>query len=124
MPPTFSFSSASRTSSTLLGRTIALTSFISCLQHALQPVLQRIAVVFDELLAGLGQVQHVNRLAPFGRDQREVEVAPLLGYHPADAVKQTGGIVCDDFENRVLLRMFVVEGQPRRLGLPGGKKQA
>src|SRR5688500_13608416 len=103
MPPTFNFSSASRTSSTLLGRTIALTSFIRCRQPALQPVLQRLAVVFDELPAGLGEVQHIDGLAPFGRDQREVQVAPLLGYHPADAVKQAGGIVCDDLEHRVLL---------------------
>src|SRR5690349_14766753 len=99
MPPTFNFSSASRTSSTLLGRTIALTSFIRCLQHAFQALLHCIPFAFVQLPAGLRHVQDVYRLPALRGNQREIQVASLLCYHPAHTVQQSWGVVCDELED-------------------------
>src|SRR5688572_15836028 len=118
MPPTLSFSSASRTSSTLLGRSIALTSFIRCLQHAFQALLQCVTFVFVQLPAGLRHMQDIDRLSALRGNQREIQVASLLCYHPAHPVQQSRGVVCDELEDGVFLRVLVVEVQPRRLALP------
>ena len=61
-------------------------------------LLQRIAVVFDELPPALVRC---NTRSPCALQSQSRSAAPLLRYHPADAVKQAGGIVCDDFENRI-----------------------
>src|SRR5687767_3439082 len=117
MPPRLNFSSAARTSSTLLGRTMLLTSFISGLQNAFEGLRQHDALGLDELVACLRDVQDIDCLPPFGSNQRQIEVAAPLGHGPADPVQQAGRIVRDDLEHRVLPRMLVVEMNPRRLGV-------
>src|SRR5438034_1326939 len=57
MPEMLIFSSASRTSSTLFGRTIALINFIIALQHALQ----------------IGRVRLLRRIRQLGALRREME---------------------------------------------------
>src|SRR5918997_585272 len=93
MPPRFSFSSAARTSSTLLGRTMLLTSFINCLQRAFETLRQHDPFGLDELLTCLRNVQHIDRLPPFGPNQRQIEIAPLLGNDAADPVQQSGRVI-------------------------------
>src|SRR5687768_12967848 len=107
MPPRLNFSSAARTSSTLFGRTMLLTSFISCLpghrgvQDALEALHQSRLLRLDELAARPGDVQHVNRLASLRADQRQVQVALELRDDAADPVEQPRRIVGDDLEDGV-----------------------
>src|SRR5262252_5966714 len=77
MPGRLTRPSASFTSSTLLGRTMALINFISCLQRAMDVRGQ----IGDRRVGQLGarrrDVEHVDRLLAFGRNEHEADVAAV-----------------------------------------------
>src|SRR6476661_4274474 len=77
-PPMPSFSSASRTSSTLFGRTILLINFIAASKHALQVGAERLLCGLRELRSAFGDVKDVDCLLPFRRDQHQIDVAAVL----------------------------------------------
>src|SRR5262245_48028453 len=79
MPGMFIFSRASRTSSTLFGRTTLLMSFIGSLQGVYEFLPERLLVAIAQLAPLLGHVQHVDGLAAFGGDEDQVHVAALVG---------------------------------------------
>src|SRR6476646_6765129 len=83
IPETLSLLSASFTSSTLFGRTMHLSNFKILLQQVLQPRCERVLRRRRQLRASLGDVEHVDRLVPFGGDQHQVDIASLLRHHPA-----------------------------------------
>src|SRR5215204_2505869 len=124
MPPRFSFSSAARTSSTLFGRTMLLMSFISRLQHTLESFLELSLFAFFELSTRLRHMQHVNGLPPFSPNQRQIQIATVLGDDAAHPIQQSRTIVCHDLENGVLARVFVVGVNPRRLRYPPAIQRA
>src|SRR2546427_7287584 len=93
--------SASLTSSTLLGRTMALINFISCLQHRVYVGGQLGDGGVAQLRAHLRHVEHVDRLLALGRNQHEVHVAAVPRDDAADAVQQTERVVRDDVDDRV-----------------------
>src|SRR5690242_2083265 len=99
MPGMFIFSNASRTSSTLFGRTTLLISFIGRLQGPSQCLLQRQLIVLVQLTALLRHVQHVDGLAALGRNQHEIHVASLVGHRATDAIQQPGHVRGHDFEH-------------------------
>src|SRR5690606_14905461 len=109
MPGVLSFSSASRTSSTLFGRTMLLMSFIGVLQSAFQLLPQFPLVVFIERAALPRHVEHVDGLASLGRNQREIDVAPPVGDGAADPIEQARCVGRDDLDGRVPLRVAAVE---------------
>src|SRR4051812_8372956 len=113
IPARFSFSSASRTSSTLFGRTIHLMSFIPCLQHTFEFPFKRALIRLRQLASPLHDVQHVDRPLALGGNQHELDVTPLARDHPADAVEQSRRVVRDDLEHRELARVLVVEMHQR-----------
>src|SRR5229473_5308106 len=99
MPDVPSFSSASRTSSTLFGRTIALTNFIVSLQHALQVGRQRPLGRIRQLGAPGGDVEYVDRLRAFRGNQHQVDVAAVTRDDPGDSMEQPDRVARDDIEN-------------------------
>src|SRR4029078_6288421 len=104
-----SFSSASRTSSTLFGRTILLINFIAASKHALQVGAERLLCGFVQFRSGLGNVKHVDRLLPLGRDQHEIDVAALVRDETADPIQKSQRIVPVDLENDIPARRLVFE---------------
>src|SRR6185503_11122042 len=104
IPEMFSFWSASRTSSTLLGRTIALINFIASLQHVLQVGRQRRLRRIRQLGPARGDVKHVDRLLAFGGDQDQIDVAAMTGHYPADSMQESDRVAGDDIQNRVTVR--------------------
>src|SRR5213592_871843 len=98
MPERLTRPSASFTSSTLLGRTMALISFISRLQHRMeirgQPADRRVG----QLGARLRNVKDVDGLLALRRNQHEVDVTAVLGDDATDAVQQTERVVRDEVE--------------------------
>src|SRR5213594_4102487 len=63
------------------------------------------------------QMKHVDGLVAFGRNQHELYVASVAGYHTADPMQQSKGVVGDDFQDRVSMRKLVVEIDDRRCPL-------
>src|SRR3954454_10459867 len=80
--------SASRTSSTLLGRTIALINFISALQRPVDIGRHSGNRLVGQLRAVPRDVEDIDRLLPFGRNQHEIDVAAMTRNRPADPVQQ------------------------------------
>src|SRR5438270_11263967 len=108
MPERFSFASASFTSSALLGRMMAFSSFISVLQRALQGGGERLLLHIGEFRAPLRDVEHIDRFRAFGRDEHEVDLAAAQGDRSADAVQQAELVGGHDLDDRVALRRRVV----------------
>src|SRR5947207_1769241 len=114
-----SFSSASRTSSTLFGRTILLINFIAASKHALQVGAERVLGRLRELRSALCNVKHVNRLLSLCRNQHEVDVAAPMRDETADPIQKAQSIVGVDFEDGVPTRRLIVEMHYGRK--PGGR---
>src|SRR6266542_2665120 len=108
IPDTPICSSASRTSSTLLGLMMALINFIVSLQRALQIRRQRRLCVVRQLVTGGRDVEDVDRLGAFRRNQHQIDVTPMPRDHLADAMQQSDFIARDDIQNRILLRREIV----------------
>src|SRR5260370_23497367 len=89
MPERLTRPSASFTSSTLLGRTMALSSFISRLQHRVKIGGQLADRGVGQLGARLGNVKYVDGLLALRRNQHEVDVTAALCDDTTDAVEQT-----------------------------------
>src|SRR4029450_5416561 len=104
MPERFSLASASLTSSTLLGRMMAFSSFISILQSALQGRCQRVLLRIGEFRAPLRDVKHVDRFRALGRDEHQIDLAATRRYRRADPVQQTELVSGNDFDDRVPVR--------------------
>src|SRR4051812_34194106 len=96
-----SFSSASFTSSTLLGRTMLLMSFMISLQHALQVRRQLERVPLGQLGSCLRNVKHVDGPVTLRRNQDQVDFTAVLRNDAADPVEQPERVVGDDVENRI-----------------------
>src|SRR5437016_9916270 len=96
MPEMLSLPSASLTSSTLLGRTMALINFIVALQHAREIRRQLDLLGIGEFRAGGRDVEHVDRLLAFRGDEHEVDFTAATRDHAADPVQQPDRIVRDD----------------------------
>src|SRR5438105_3360602 len=108
MPGRLTRPSASFTSSTLLGRTMALISFISRLQRLMEIRSQRGDLRVDELGARLRHVKHVDGLLALRRNEHQIDVAAVARDHTAHAVQEAERVVGDQIENRVTPRRLVV----------------
>src|SRR3972149_4615571 len=114
MPEMFTLPRASLMSSTLLGRTMALMSFIALLQHTFQIPLERHLGGLRQLGRRLGKMEDVDGLVAFRRDQHEIHVAAVRGDHPADPVEEPQPVLRDDSEHVIALRVLAVEINDRR----------
>src|SRR6185295_16525487 len=84
MPEICSFSRAALTSSTLLGRTIDLISFMrTSLQDAFQIVGQLELLLRRQHSAIPGQMKDINGPAPLGGNQHQIDVTARLGHREA-----------------------------------------
>jgi len=92
----------------LVGRTMALISFISCLQHRVKIAVNSAIAGSINLAPAFVMLKHVDRLLSLGRDQHEVDVAAMLRDDAADAVQQAERVVRDDVEDRVAARRVIV----------------
>ena len=73
-----------------------------------------------EFSARGGEVKHVDRRLTFGIDQRDVDVAVLLGEDRADPVQQAGLILRNDLNQRAVRGARIVKLNLRRLGALAG----
>src|SRR4029450_3342387 len=94
-----------------------LTSFIRCLQNACETLGQQNLFGLDELSARLRDVQYIDCLPSFGANQRQVEIAAVLREGTADSVEQSGTVIGNDLEHRILSRVVVVDGNRVRLAV-------
>jgi hypothetical protein len=62
-----------------------------------------------------GEMEYVDSLVPVRCDQHEVDTASMLRNHPADAVEQPRRVSRDDLENRLALRVRIVEGTAHKI---------
>src|SRR5207247_11440572 len=89
MPGRLTRPRASFTSSTLLGRTMALISFISCLQRPVELRGQLRDRRVGQLGASLCDVEHIDCLFALRRNQHEVDVTAVSRDDAADTMQQT-----------------------------------
>ena len=68
----------------------------------------------DSLFPSRCQVKHVDRAAPFGGDQHQIDVAARLGHGPAHTVEQAERIFRHDLDDGVARRGLVVAVDDRR----------
>src|SRR5688572_22702523 len=141
MPAILSLPRASLMLSTMLGRTIALISFMQSpsfsrggpstpllagrvrgpiaprrsrlFKHPFQIGLQQRFVVFRKLGAAASNVEHVDGFLSLGRDQHQIDVDAVIRNDPADPVQQSRRVVCDQLEHGVALRVRRVEVDDR-----------
>src|SRR5438093_13021134 len=100
MPEMLSLPSASLTSSTLLGRTMALINFIVTLQHAREIRRQRHLLGVGEFPALRRDVEHVNRLFAFRSEQHAVDFTSLDGDPVAGTVQNPARLSPKDVADR------------------------
>src|SRR5262245_8220692 len=106
-------SNASRTSSTLFGRTMLLMSFIGGLQRSFECLSERNLVGLVQLAALLGYMQYVDCFSAFRRDEHEIDIATRIRNRATQPEQESGCVVGHDFDDRVALRVFVVDMNPR-----------
>ena len=59
-------------------------------------------------------MEHVDRPAPFGGDEHQIDVAPRLRHGAAHAVQQAERVFRDDLDDGVAARRLVVAVDDRR----------
>src|SRR3954471_13894665 len=101
MPERLSFARASFTSSTLLGRMMAFSSFIRVLQRALQGGGERLLVGIGQFRASLRNVEHVDGFGALRRDEHQIDLRPAGRDRGPDAVQQPELIGRHDLDYRV-----------------------